>query len=84
MGEEEEGRFITMPLPPQSNEKIQKNQKPLDDLSSPSALLSTPNLFPSSHKQIEVGVMEKGEEEGMMIQIVSDLFLFSPLYNSVC
>lgn len=57
--EEEEGRFITMP--PRSNKKIQKNQKLRDDLSPPSAPLSTPHLLPPSQKQIEVGVKEKGE-----------------------
>lgn len=57
VAEEEEGRFITMP-PPRSNEQIQKIQKPQDDLSLPSAPLSTPHLLPPSHKRIEVGVRE--------------------------
>lgn len=57
--EEEVGRFITMPPPPRSNEQIQKIQKLQDDLSPPSAPLSTPHLLPPSHKRIEVGVREK-------------------------
>lgn len=54
----EEGRFITM-SPPPSNEQIQKIQKLQDDLSPPSAPLSTPHLLPPSHKRIEVAVRER-------------------------
>lgn len=56
--EEEEGRFITMP-PPRSNEQIQKILKLQNDLSSPSAPLSSPQLLPPSHKWIEVDVRER-------------------------